>query len=89
MTIEAICEQGFAPALAAVESGRIPGAALGHGIQPTRQKTTFPHGGAGPQPFQCVGLHRHKRGQNSFIAIEWRGVFVRPVIGKRFRVMSL
>ena len=29
MTIEAICEQGFAPALAAVESGRIPGAALG------------------------------------------------------------
>ncbi len=29
MTIEAICEQGFAPALEAVESGRIPGAALG------------------------------------------------------------
>ncbi|MCA0210720.1 MAG: beta-lactamase family protein [Proteobacteria bacterium] len=29
MTIETICEQGFAPALAAVESGRIPGAALG------------------------------------------------------------
>ncbi len=29
MTIETICERGFAPALAAVESGRIPGAALG------------------------------------------------------------
>lgn len=29
MTIESICEQGFAPALEAVESGRIPGAALG------------------------------------------------------------
>ncbi|MBK6412083.1 serine hydrolase [Sphingopyxis sp.] len=29
MTIEAICEAGFAPALAAVENGRIPGAALG------------------------------------------------------------
>lgn len=29
MTIAAICDQGFAPALAAVESGRIPGAALG------------------------------------------------------------
>ncbi|KQZ73241.1 esterase [Sphingopyxis sp. Root214] len=29
MTIEAICERGFAPALEAVEAGRIPGAALG------------------------------------------------------------
>jgi CubicO group peptidase (beta-lactamase class C family) len=29
MTIDAICERGFAPALEAVESGRIPGAALG------------------------------------------------------------
>ena len=29
MTIEAICEAGFAPALAAVENGRIPGAVLG------------------------------------------------------------
>jgi CubicO group peptidase (beta-lactamase class C family) len=29
MTIEVICEQGFAPALEAVEAGRIPGAALG------------------------------------------------------------
>ncbi|MGQ2977495.1 MAG: serine hydrolase domain-containing protein [Sphingopyxis sp.] len=29
MTIEAICETAFAPALEAVESGRIPGAALG------------------------------------------------------------
>ncbi len=29
MTIEAICEQGFATALKAVESGRIPGATLG------------------------------------------------------------
>jgi len=29
MTIEAVCEQGFAPALEAVEGGRIPGAALG------------------------------------------------------------
>jgi len=29
VTIEAICEAGFAPALAAVENGRIPGAALG------------------------------------------------------------
>ena len=29
MTIEAVCEQGFAPALEAVEGGRMPGAALG------------------------------------------------------------
>jgi CubicO group peptidase (beta-lactamase class C family) len=29
MTIEAICEQGFVPALEAVECGRIPGATLG------------------------------------------------------------
>ena len=29
MTIEAICEQGFAPALEATRSGRIPGATLG------------------------------------------------------------
>ena len=29
MTLDAICERGFAPALEAVESGRIPGAALG------------------------------------------------------------
>lgn len=29
MTIEAVCEQGFAPALDAVDSGRIPGATLG------------------------------------------------------------
>lgn len=29
MTIDAICEQGFAPALEAVETGSIPGAALG------------------------------------------------------------
>lgn len=29
MTVGAICDRGFAPALAAVESGRIPGAALG------------------------------------------------------------
>ena len=29
MTIEVICEQGFAPALGAVEAGRIPGATLG------------------------------------------------------------
>lgn len=29
MTIDAICERGFAPALEAVECGRIPGAALG------------------------------------------------------------
>ncbi len=29
MTIDAICETGFAPALEAVETGRIPGAALG------------------------------------------------------------
>ncbi|WP_428631112.1 serine hydrolase domain-containing protein [Sphingopyxis sp.] len=29
MTIATICERGFAPALAAVDSGRIPGAALG------------------------------------------------------------
>ena len=29
MTVDAICEQGFMPALEAVESGRIPGAALG------------------------------------------------------------
>ena len=29
MTIEAICDQGFAPALEAIKSGRIPGAMLG------------------------------------------------------------
>ena len=29
MTIEVVCEAGFVPALAAVENGRIPGAALG------------------------------------------------------------
>jgi CubicO group peptidase (beta-lactamase class C family) len=29
MTIEAVCEAGFAPALEAIRSGRIPGAALG------------------------------------------------------------
>jgi CubicO group peptidase (beta-lactamase class C family) len=40
MTIEAVCEAGFAPALDAVESSRIPGAALGvidaHGASAVR-----------------------------------------------------